>query len=127
MRLPKEILDAADLQPQHRTFVEIRDYMLQQARQLADGFVRDVCPTTKKIVTTPSRVSTSMNSPTAKKNTTVPMDVSQMSSTESKSETEGQEIDSYRTTRIRIVTETSCSRSRAKVRVASRELVSNVE
>ena len=30
--MPKEILDAVDLQPQHRTFSEIRDYMLQQAR-----------------------------------------------------------------------------------------------
>ena len=37
--MPKEILDAVDLQPQHRTFVEIRDYMLQQARQRADVFV----------------------------------------------------------------------------------------
>ena len=35
--MPKEILDAVDLQPQCRTFSEIRDYMLQQARQRADG------------------------------------------------------------------------------------------
>ena len=94
--MPKEILDAANLKPQYRTFVEIRDYTLQQARQQADVFVRDVCPATKKIVTTPSRVSTSTNNPTATKVTApVPMDVSQMSSNVSESETEGQESDSY--------------------------------
>ena len=70
-------VEAANLHPQHRTFVEIRDYMLQQARQRADVFVRDVCSATKKIVTTPSRVSMSTNNPTATKNTLVPMDVSQ--------------------------------------------------
>ena len=37
--MPKEILDAVELQPQHRTFSEIRDYMLQQARQRADVYV----------------------------------------------------------------------------------------
>ena len=58
--MPKEILDAVNLQPQHRTFVEIRDYMW---RQRADVFVRDVCPATKKVVTTPSRVNTSKNIP----------------------------------------------------------------
>ena len=85
-----------NLQPQYRTFVEIRDSMFQQARQRADVFVRDVCPTTKKIVTTPSRASTSTNNSTATKNTTlVPMDVSQMSPDVSKSEAEGQESDSY--------------------------------
>ena len=88
--MPTEILDAVNLQPQSRTFVEIRDYMLQQARQRADVFVRDVCPTTKNIVTTPTRVSTSTNNPTATKNTLVPTDVSQMSSNVSKSQTEGQ-------------------------------------
>ena len=31
--MPNEILDAVNLLPQHRTFVEIRDYMLQQVRQ----------------------------------------------------------------------------------------------
>ena len=36
--MPKEILEAADLQPQYRTFLEIRDYMLQQARQRADVY-----------------------------------------------------------------------------------------
>ena len=30
--MPKEILDAVDLQPQYRTFSEVWDYMLQQAR-----------------------------------------------------------------------------------------------
>ena len=34
--MPKEILNAVDLQLQHRTFSEIRDCMLQQARQRAD-------------------------------------------------------------------------------------------
>ena len=46
--MPKEILDAVNLQPQYRTFVEIRDYMLHQARQRADVFVRDGCPATTK-------------------------------------------------------------------------------
>ena len=50
-KIPTETLDAVNLQPQYRTFVEIRDYMLQQARQRAEVFVRDVCPT-KKTVTT---------------------------------------------------------------------------
>ena len=88
-------------------------------------FVRDVCLATIKIVTIPSRVSTSTNNPIATKNTLVSMDVSQMSSNVSKSETEGETRIS--TSRVRIVTETSCSLSRARVRVASRELVSNVE
>ena len=34
--MPKEILDAVDLQPQYRTFSEIRDSIVQQARQRAD-------------------------------------------------------------------------------------------
>ena len=89
--MPKEILDAVNLQPQYRTCVEIRDYILQQARQRADVFVRDVCP--KKTVTTPSRVSTSTNDPTATNNTPVPLDVSQMSPNVAKSETEEQESD----------------------------------
>ena len=91
--MPKEILDAVNLQPQYRTFVEIRDYMLQQARQRADVFVRDAVPTSKKIVSTPSRVS--VNNPSVTKNTPVPMDVSQMSSNAAKSEPEDQESDSY--------------------------------
>ena len=49
--MPKEILDALDLQPQYRTFSEIRDYMSQQARQRADVHVGDVCHPTKKIGT----------------------------------------------------------------------------
>ena len=69
--------------------------MLQQARQRADVLVRDVCPTRKKIVTSPSRVSTSTNNPTATKNTLVPMDVSQMSWNVAKSETEEQESPSH--------------------------------
>ena len=93
--MPKEILDAVNLQPQYRTFVEIRDYILQQARQRADVFVRDVCPASKKIVATPSRVSTSTKIPTATRNTPVPMDVSQMSLKFAKSDTEEQESDSY--------------------------------
>ena len=68
--MPKEILDAVNLQPQYRTFVEIRDHMLQRARQRADVFVRDVCPATKKVITTPSRVNTSTNNSTTTTNTT---------------------------------------------------------
>ena len=109
--MSKEVLDAVNLQSQYRTFVEVRDCMLQQARQRADVFVIDVCPATKNIVTTASLSSTSTDNPTATKNTPVPMDVSQMSSN----------------VRIRIVTETTCSLSRAKVTAASREPVSNVE
>ena len=94
--MPKEILDAVDLQPQYRTFSEIRDYMLQQARQRADVYEGDVCHSTKKIDTDTPRVSTNTNTPTAVKTTTpVPMDVSQMSSNVSKPETEEQESDSY--------------------------------
>ena len=56
--MPKEILDAVDLQPQYRTFLEIRDYMLQQARQRADENVGDVCHSTKKVgtVTPPAQL-----------------------------------------------------------------------
>ena len=94
--MPKEILDAVDLQPQYRTFSEIRDYMLQQARQRADVFVGDVCHPTKKIGTVTSRVSTNTNTPTTTKATTpVPMDVSQMSSNALKNEAVEQESDSY--------------------------------
>ena len=95
--MPKEILDAVNLQPQYRTFVEIRDYMLQQARQRADVFERDVCLATKNVITTPSPVNTSTKNSTASTNTTpVPIFyVTQMSSDVSKSEAEGQESDSY--------------------------------
>ena len=86
--MPKEILDAAHLQPQHRTFSEIRD-MLQKARQRADENVGDVCFSTKKIGTVTPRVSANTNNPTAPQTTTpVPMDVSQMSPNASKTETE---------------------------------------
>ena len=61
--MPKEILDAVDLQPQYRTFSEIRDYMLQ--RQRADIYVGEVCHPTKKPVTVTPRVSTNTNTSTA--------------------------------------------------------------
>ena len=62
--IPKEILDAVGLQPEYRTFFsEIRDCMLQQARQRADVYVGDVCHLTKKIGTVTPRVSTKMNTP----------------------------------------------------------------
>ena len=94
--VPKEILDAVDLQPQYRTFSEIRGYMLQQARQRADVNVGDVCHPTKKVGTITPRVNTNTSTPTATKATTpVPMDVSQMSSNVSKTETDEQENDSY--------------------------------
>ena len=68
--MPKEILDAVDLQPQCRAFSEIRDYMLQQARQRADVYVGDVCHSTQKVGTVTPRVSTNTNTPTAVKTTT---------------------------------------------------------
>ena len=91
----KEILDA-DLQPQYRTFSEIRDYMLQQARQRADVHVGDVCDSTKKPGTVTPRVSTNTNTPAATNvSALAPKDVSQMSSNLSKSETVERENDSY--------------------------------
>ena len=59
-----------DLQPQHRTFSEFRDYMLQQARQRADVYVGDVCHPTKKKGTVAPRVGTNTGTPTATKATT---------------------------------------------------------
>ena len=92
--MPKEILEAVDLQPQYRTFSEIRDYMLKQARQRADAFVGDVCHSTKKIGNVTSRANT--NTPTTIKTTTpVPMYVSQMSSNAFKIETVEQDSDLY--------------------------------
>ena len=88
--MPKEIVDAADLQPQYRTFSEIREYMLQQARQRADVYVGDVCHPTKKIGTVTPRVSTNMPTPAS-----VPMGVSQMSLNVSKTEAVEQENDTY--------------------------------
>ena len=107
--MPKEILDAVNLQPQYRTFVEIRDCMFQQARLRA----RERC--------VPSNVNTSTNNSAATKNTThVPMDVS-------KYEAEGQgRVPRISTSKIRIVTKMNCVLSRAKVKVVSRELASNV-
>ena len=94
--MPKEILGAVDLQPQYRTFSEIRDYMLQQARQHADAYVGDVCHSTEKVGTVTPRVRTTTNTPTASKTTTpVPADVSQMSPNVSKTETEERESESY--------------------------------
>ena len=89
--MPKEILEA-DLQPRYRTFSEVRDYMLQQARQRADVFVGDVCHLAKKIGSVTSRANT--NTPTTTKTTTpVPMDVSQMSANASQNGTVEQESD----------------------------------
>ena len=100
--MPKEILHATDLQPQHRTFSEIRDYMLQQARQRADVYVGDVCHSTKKVGTVTPRVSANTNNPTAKKTTTpLPTDVSEMISNVSKTETEEQESESYQYAQVR--------------------------
>ena len=93
--MPKEILEAADLQPQYRTFSEIRDYMLQQARQ----HVGDVCHTTKKSCTVTPRVNTNTNTNTntsTKATASVPTDVSQMSSNVPKTEAVEQESDPYR-------------------------------
>ena len=90
--MPKEILEAVDLQPQYRTFSEIRDYMLQQARQRADVFVRDVCRPTRKIGTVTSRANTKTFT-TTKTTIPVPMDVSQMSSNALQNETVEQESD----------------------------------
>ena len=126
--MPTEILDAVDLQPQYRTFSEIRDYMLQQARQRADVYVGDVCHSTKKVCTVTPRVSTTTPTPTATKTTTpVPMDVSQMSSNVSKPETEEQEVSRTNTSKTRNVMETKCLQSRARAKVVSREPVSCVE
>ena len=92
--MPKEILEAVDLQPQYRTFSETQDYMLQQARQRADVFMGDVCHPTWRIVNVTSRANT--NTPTTTKVTTlVPMDVSQMSSNALKNESGDQENDTY--------------------------------
>ena len=79
--MPKEILDAVELQPQYRTSSEIREYMLQQARQRADVYMGDVCHPTKKIGTVTPRVSTNANTnTTTEARAPVPMAVSQMSS-----------------------------------------------
>ena len=79
--MPKEILDAVELQPQYRTSSEIREYMLLQARQRADVYMGDVCHPTKKIGTVTPRVSTNTNTnTTTKARAPVPMAVSQMSS-----------------------------------------------
>ena len=94
--MPKEILDAVDLQPQYRTLSEIRDYMLQLARQRADVYVGDVCRSTKKPGAATPFASTNTSTPTATTvSAPVPMDVSQMSSNVSSSETVEQESDTY--------------------------------
>ena len=94
--MPKEILDALDLQPQYRAFSEIREYMLQQARQRANAYVGDVCHSTKKVGTVTSRVSARTRTLFLPQVTApVPLDVSQMSSNLSKPETDEQESDSH--------------------------------
>ena len=94
--MPKEILESVDLQPQYRTFSEIWDYVLQQARQRADVYAGDLCHSTKKPGTVTPRVSINTNTLNATKvSAPVPMDVSQMSSNISLNETEEQENDSY--------------------------------
>ena len=116
--MPKETLDAVELQPQYRTFSAIRDYMLQQARQRADVYVGGVCHSTKKVGTVTPRVSANTNNPPATKaKAPVPMDVSQMSSNVSKPETDERESDSINTSKIRSAMETKCSQSRARARV----------
>ena len=65
--MPKEILDAGDLQPQYRTFSVFRDYMLQQGRQRADVHVGDVCHPTKNTGVVTSRASTNTSTPTGTK------------------------------------------------------------
>ena len=73
-----------------------RDYMLQQARQRADVYVGDVCHPTEKSGTVTPRVSTNTNTPVTTNTTApVPMDVSQMGSNVSKTDTVEQESDSY--------------------------------
>ena len=62
--MPKEILDAVDLQPQYRTCSEIQDYMLRQARQEAEVFLGDVRHPTKKIGTVIPRVNTNTSATT---------------------------------------------------------------
>ena len=65
-----------DVQPQYRIFSEIRDDLLQQARQGADVFVGDVRHPTKKIGIVIPRVNTNTNNSTATKvSAPVPMDV----------------------------------------------------
>ena len=88
--MPKEILEALDLQPQYRTFSEIRDCMLQQARQRADVYVGDVCHPTQKTGTVTPRVST---------------------------EAVEQESDSHQYEQIRSARETNCLQSRARAKV----------
>ena len=84
-----------DVQPQYRTFAEIRDYMLQQALQRADVYVGDLCHPTEKVGTGTPRVSTNTNTPTATKVTApVPMDVFQMTWNVWRTETAEQEHDS---------------------------------
>ena len=112
-------MDEANLQPQYRTFSEIRDNMLQQARQRADVFVRDVCHPTKNGTVT-LRVSTNTNSPTA-------TDVSQMNSNVSKPETDEQESDFFNTSKIRSAMGKKCSLSRVRAKMVLWGLVSSVE
>ena len=121
--MPTEILDAVDVQPQYRTFPEISDYMLQQARQRADVYVGDVCHSTGKVGTVTPRVSTNANTPTAARTTTpVPMDVSQLSWNVSKPETEEKNA-----SKARNVMEMNGMQSRERAKVVSKGHVSSVE
>ena len=105
--MPKEILDAVDLQPQYRTFSEILDSLLQQARQRADVYVGDVCHSTRKVGTVTPRVSANMNDPPATKTTTpVPTNISQLSSNVSKTETENRRVHRTNTSKSRNAMET---------------------
>ena len=126
--MPKEILDAVDLQPQYRTFSEIRDYMLQQARQRADVYVGDVCHSTEKVGAVTPRVSTTTNTPTVTKTTTpVPVDASQMSSNVSKTETEEPESESYQCEQDQECDGDEVYAVKERAKVVSKEPVSNVE
>ena len=122
--MPKDILDAVDVQPQSRTFSEIRDYLLQQARQGDDVCVGDVRHPTKKIGIVIPRVNTNTNMSTATKvSAPVPTDVSQMSSSVSEPETTEQESDSYQYEQ-----DQECDgESRVRAKVALKESVPSAE
>ena len=66
-----------DLQTQYRTFSEIRDYMLQQARQRADVYVGNVCHLAKKVSSGTTRINNNVST-TTDATGPVPMDVSNL-------------------------------------------------
>ena len=90
--MPKEMLEAVDLQPEYRTFSEIRDFMVQQARERADVFVGDVCRSGRRVGNITSRANTHIST-TTKTTDPVRMDVSQMSTNAFKNETVEQVCD----------------------------------